>query len=62
MQPNVNAKSEFTFRIDYPDLEDELFVKCNTDELPSRLASVSEHLNSLTIDEAPMIIEVRRLA
>lgn len=61
-QPNVNIKSEFTFRIDYPDLTDETFVKCSLDELPDNLASVTEHLNTLTVDEAPMILEIRRLA
>ena len=59
-QPNVSAGSQFTFRVDYPDTSTELFVKCSTDELPSYLASVSEHLNTLTVDEAPMIMEVRR--
>jgi hypothetical protein len=59
-QPNVGTDSRFTFRIDFPDLTDEMFVKCSYGELPDEVQNIVTHLSTLTVDEAPMIVEVRR--
>ena len=66
MQPPITASSRFTIRADFPDVDPavptETLATVDLAGLAGRLASLSGQLDSLTVGEAPLMIEVRRLS
>lgn len=61
MQIPPTTDSEFTFRVDVPDREAELYITCRLADLPSHFFSTLGKVAGLTTGQAPMIIEIRRM-
>lgn len=67
MQPSINADSRFTLRVDYPDVDtsegNETFGTYDAIGLEGKLDAIAHmgSLDGLTVNESPLIIEVRRI-
>lgn len=69
-QSNVNSDSRFSLRVDWPDIlnngdgePDEDFGTYDATALEGKLDALAHYtdLDKLTLDESPLIIEVRRV-
>lgn len=61
VQPDPTPSTHFTFRVDHPDLEIPQMLTCRMQDLPTHMFRLMQRLNGLTVGQAPMMIEIRRV-
>lgn len=61
MQTDPKPETMFAFSVDYADLEVPLSLTCRMADLPTHLLKTLSKLPGLSIGQAPMMIEIRRV-